>query len=81
MTRFGLQLPSFTFPDVPDDKLFDRITEIAQAAECSGFDSFWVMDHYHQIGTSDRRRTPCSRRTRSSAPWRRARLASRSAPW
>ena len=50
MTRFGLQLPSFTFPDVPDDRLFDRITEIAQAAEASGFDSFWVMDHYHQIG-------------------------------
>ena len=50
MTRFGLQLPSFTFPEVPDDKLFDRITEIAQAAEGSGFDSFWVMDHYHQIG-------------------------------
>ena len=50
MTRFGLQLPSFTFPDVPDDKLFDRIIAIAQAAESSGFDSFWVMDHYHQIG-------------------------------
>ena len=50
MTRFGLQLPSFTFPEVPDDKLFDRIIEIAQAAEGSGFDSFWVMDHYHQIG-------------------------------
>jgi F420-dependent oxidoreductase-like protein len=50
MTRFGLQLPSFTFPDVPNDKLFDRIVEIAQAAEGSGFDSFWVMDHYHQIG-------------------------------
>lgn len=49
MTTFGLQLPSFTFPDVPDDRLFDRITEIAQAAERSGFDSFWVMDHYHQI--------------------------------
>jgi F420-dependent oxidoreductase-like protein len=50
MSRFGLQLPSFTFPDVPDDKLFDRIIQIAQAAERSGFDSFWVMDHYHQIG-------------------------------
>ncbi len=49
MTTFGLQLPSFTFPGVPDDELFDRITAIAQAAERSGFDSFWVMDHYHQI--------------------------------
>jgi F420-dependent oxidoreductase-like protein len=51
MTRFGLQLPSFTFPDVPDDRLFEHIVEIASAAEGSGFDSFWVMDHYHQIGT------------------------------
>jgi F420-dependent oxidoreductase-like protein len=51
MTRFGLQLPSFSFPDVPDDRLFERIVEIASAAEGSGFDSFWVMDHYHQIGT------------------------------
>ncbi|MGZ5213143.1 MAG: LLM class F420-dependent oxidoreductase [Actinomycetota bacterium] len=50
MTRFGLQLPSFTFPGVPDDHLFGRIVEIALAAEGSGFDSFWVMDHYHQIG-------------------------------
>jgi F420-dependent oxidoreductase-like protein len=49
MTRFGLQLPSFTFAGVPDAAIFDRTTEVAQAAEASGFDSFWVMDHYHQI--------------------------------
>src|SRR4029078_7318219 len=50
MVHLGLQLPSFTFPDVPDDAVFERIAEIALAAERSGFDSFWVMDHYHQIG-------------------------------
>jgi F420-dependent oxidoreductase-like protein len=49
MPHFGLQLPSFTFADVPDERLFERIAEIAVAAERSGFDSFWVMDHYHQI--------------------------------
>jgi F420-dependent oxidoreductase-like protein len=49
MPHFGLQLPSFTFPDVPDDRLFERIAEIAGAADGAGFDSFWVMDHYHQI--------------------------------
>lgn len=49
MPHFGLQLPSFTFPDVPDDRLFERIAAIAVAAEEAGFDSFWVMDHYHQI--------------------------------
>ncbi|MEP6757856.1 MAG: LLM class F420-dependent oxidoreductase [Actinomycetota bacterium] len=49
MSHFGLQLPSFTFADVPDDRLFERISEVAVAAEVAGFDSFWVMDHYHQI--------------------------------
>jgi F420-dependent oxidoreductase-like protein len=49
MIRFGLQLPSFTFPDLPAEMLFDRISEIASAAEDSGFDSFFVMDHFQQI--------------------------------
>jgi F420-dependent oxidoreductase-like protein len=49
MVHFGLQLPSFTFADVRDDRLFERIAEIAGAAEDAGFDSFWAMDHYHQI--------------------------------
>jgi alkanesulfonate monooxygenase SsuD/methylene tetrahydromethanopterin reductase-like flavin-dependent oxidoreductase (luciferase family) len=49
VTRLGLQLPSFTFEGVPTARMFDRIAETAQAAEESGFDSFWVMDHYHQI--------------------------------
>ncbi len=51
MTRFGLQLPSFTFEGLPDDRMFERIAETAVTAEESGFDSFWVMDHYHQIGS------------------------------
>jgi F420-dependent oxidoreductase-like protein len=46
---FGLQMPSFTFDDVPDQRMFERIAETAMAAEEAGFDSFWVMDHYHQI--------------------------------
>jgi len=49
MTHFGLQLPSFTFQGVPDNRMFERIAETAAAAEESRFDSFWVMDHYHQI--------------------------------
>jgi hypothetical protein len=28
MVHLGLQLPSFTFPDVPDDRLFERIAEM-----------------------------------------------------
>src|SRR5438034_2401131 len=49
VTHLGLQLPSFTFPGVPDDRMLQRIAETAVAAEASGFGSFWVMDHYHQI--------------------------------
>jgi F420-dependent oxidoreductase-like protein len=47
--RLGLQIPSFNFPGVPADRLFGRLTEIAAAAESSGFDSLFVMDHLHQI--------------------------------
>lgn len=50
MIRFGLQLPSFTFPGLPDDHMFDRVADIATAAEDAGFDSFFVMDHFQQIG-------------------------------
>ncbi len=49
LTRFGFQLPSFTFPEVADDRLFDVICEAATTAEGSGFDSLWVMDHFYQI--------------------------------
>jgi F420-dependent oxidoreductase-like protein len=49
ITRFGLQLPSFTFPGVPDSELFERIAASAVAADESGFDSLWVMDHLYQI--------------------------------
>ena len=48
MTRFGLQLPSFTYP-VADSELFDHVADLARAGEDSGFDSIWVMDHFFQI--------------------------------
>ena len=47
--RVGLQIPSFNFPDVAPDRLFERLAEIAETAEASGFDSIFVMDHLHQI--------------------------------
>src|SRR3989440_12873145 len=49
VTRFGLQIPSFTYPDVADDKLLEKIAEMAVTAEQSGLDAVWVMDHYYQI--------------------------------
>jgi F420-dependent oxidoreductase-like protein len=50
VTRMGFQIPSFTYPGVATADLFERIAAIATAAEESGFDSVWVMDHLHQIG-------------------------------
>lgn len=47
---FGLHLPSYTFQDIPYERLFDRIVEQAQAAEGAGFSLVSVMDHLYQIG-------------------------------
>lgn len=47
--RFGLQIPSFTYPGVTDAELFETIAAIANAAERSGFDALFVMDHFYQI--------------------------------
>jgi F420-dependent oxidoreductase-like protein len=58
VTRFGLQIPSFTYPGVADDKLFEKVAEIAGFAERSGFDSVWVMDHYYQIPMAGRADEP-----------------------
>ncbi len=44
-----LHVPSFTFPGVSDDRLFDKIIETAHTLESSGWSSISVMDHLHQI--------------------------------
>jgi F420-dependent oxidoreductase-like protein len=46
---FGFHMPNYTYPEVPDDKLFDKIVEQAKAAEAAGFDLVTVMDHFYQI--------------------------------
>jgi F420-dependent oxidoreductase-like protein len=48
-TRLGFQIPNFTFPDVPDDALFERVATMAGQAEASGFDTVFVMDHFYQL--------------------------------
>jgi len=58
VTRFGLQIPNFTFPGVEDGDLFERVAQIAVAAEESGFDSVWVMDHFYQITSVGPRTDP-----------------------
>src|SRR5437868_2637212 len=49
MIRAGLQIPNFTYPDVAPDELFDRVADVAVAAEESGFDTIMVMDHFYQL--------------------------------
>ncbi len=58
VTRFGLQIPSFTYAGVDDGELFEKVVEIAVAAEESGFDSLWVMDHFYQIAMVGPRTDP-----------------------
>lgn len=46
---FGLHLPNYTFADTPPERLFDRVVELATAAETAGFELVTVMDHFYQI--------------------------------
>ena len=49
--RFGLQHPNFSFDYEGQDssQIVDSLKNLIIKAEKSGFDSFWVMDHFHQI--------------------------------
>ena len=47
--RMGLQIPSFTYPEVAAADLFEHVAGIAGAAEQAGFDSVFVMDHFYQL--------------------------------
>src|SRR3954471_168434 len=47
--QLDLHVPNFNYPDVAPDALFERLAEIALAAEGSGFSSISLMDHLHQI--------------------------------
>ena len=47
--RMGLQIPSFTYPGVANDDLFETVASIAVTAEQLGFDSVFVMDHFYQL--------------------------------
>jgi F420-dependent oxidoreductase-like protein len=46
--KFGLQHPNFSF-DGKGAEIVEKLGTLAQGAERVGFDSFWVMDHFHQI--------------------------------
>src|SRR5688572_20236047 len=49
--KFGLQHPNFSFDCKNQDvsQITDTLKNLITKAENSGIDSFWVMDHFHQI--------------------------------
>ena len=46
--KFGFQHPSFTY-DGQGPAIVDSLRRLVTRGESLGFDSFWVMDHFHQI--------------------------------
>ncbi len=62
MTRLGYQIPNFTYPGVPPERLFATVRQQAVEAEESGFDTVLVMDHFYQLaglGTPDQDMIEC----------------------
>ena len=55
--KFGIQHPNFSF-DGEGREIAESLRRIATQAESSGFDSFWVMDHFHQIQNVGEPREP-----------------------
>jgi alkanesulfonate monooxygenase SsuD/methylene tetrahydromethanopterin reductase-like flavin-dependent oxidoreductase (luciferase family) len=50
--KFGLQHPIFSFDYSNHNnisQIVDSLKNLITRAENTGFDSFWVMDHFHQI--------------------------------
>ncbi len=49
MTRLGYQIPNFTYPGVEAKDIFANLVQQVQAAEASGFDRVFLMDHFYQL--------------------------------
>ena len=47
--KIGLKQPFFNFPG-KDNEIGATLIDIAKTAESSGFSSFWLMDHFYQVG-------------------------------
>ncbi|HEY7199328.1 MAG TPA: LLM class F420-dependent oxidoreductase [Candidatus Dormibacteraeota bacterium] len=47
---FGYHMPYFSFPGIAPEDRFERVAELACAAEAAGFDAVTLMDHLYQIG-------------------------------
>ncbi|MDR7276436.1 LLM class F420-dependent oxidoreductase [Catenuloplanes atrovinosus] len=49
--RLGYQIPNFSYPGTPVDKIFGTVAAQAREAEAAGFDTVLVMDHMYQLPT------------------------------
>src|SRR5437763_15555339 len=49
MPFFCDHVPTFTYPGVPPDGIFEHAAELARSAESAGFELVTVMDHFYQI--------------------------------
>jgi F420-dependent oxidoreductase-like protein len=49
VTTFGLQIPNFRHAGGSVATMFEDVCAHATAAEASGFESVWVMDHFWQL--------------------------------
>jgi alkanesulfonate monooxygenase SsuD/methylene tetrahydromethanopterin reductase-like flavin-dependent oxidoreductase (luciferase family) len=49
--KFGLQHASFSYDysDYQQNQIPHTLKDLAVVAERTDFDTFWVMDHFHQI--------------------------------
>ena len=58
--QFGLQHPNYNFDYDGRDasQIIDSLRKLATRAENLGFDSFWVMDHFHQISVVGKQDEP-----------------------
>jgi F420-dependent oxidoreductase-like protein len=58
--QFGLQHPKYNFDYDGRDasQIIDYLKKLASKAENLGFDSFWVMDHFHQISPVGKQEDP-----------------------
>jgi F420-dependent oxidoreductase-like protein len=46
--KFGIQHPNFSY-DGKGEQIVESLRKVTTTAERLGYDSFWVMDHFHQI--------------------------------
>jgi len=46
--KFGIQHPNFSY-DGEGEQIVETLRNVTSHAERLGYDSFWVMDHFHQI--------------------------------